>query len=94
MLLALISGWPMASSAQGLDYYSQRIEAVGRKLVVAIRPTLEPRAQKILDDIDFEAPQSWDTNAEARPRLWQPAHRRIQRGVPRRQRLAGGGNDR
>jgi len=66
MLLALISGWPMASSAQGLDYYSQRIEAVGRKLVVAIRPTLEPRAQKILDDIDFEAPQSWDTNAEAR----------------------------
>lgn len=66
LLLALVSGWPVVSAAEGLEYYSQRIDAVTRELVRTVRPTLDPRAQKVLDDIDFKAPQTWDTNAEAR----------------------------
>lgn len=49
-----------------LEYYRDRINMVSRELVESIRPTLDPHAQEILDDIHIEVPLSWETNAEAR----------------------------
>lgn len=59
-------GFPLASQAEGLQFYSDRIEAVTGRLVIALEPTLEPRAQEVLGEIEFEAPLSWETNAEAK----------------------------
>ena len=66
LILALLVSAPAFSADAGLEFYSQRISRVTQKLVDAIRPTLDPRAQQILDDIEFLAPLSWETNADAR----------------------------
>jgi len=54
------------AGAQDLVYYSTRIDAVSRELVRTIRPTLPEHAQQVLDEISFESPENWETNAEAR----------------------------
>jgi Peptidase family M48 len=66
LLVALLASGPGIASAEDLDYYSARIQTVTHSLVAAIRPTLAEPAQKILDDINFEAPLTWETSADAR----------------------------
>lgn len=65
-IIALLASWPAFSETDPLEYYSQRIDSMTPKLVAAIRPTLSARDQQILDDIEFQAPLSWETNAVAR----------------------------
>ena len=64
LLVGLASGPVVAQD--DLAFYSDRINAVAKELVTDIRPTLDPHAQHILDDIEFRAPQTWITNADAR----------------------------
>lgn len=66
LLAALLVSCPLVSSAEDLAFYSKRIDVVANQLLEAIGPTLDPRAQEIVEDIHFEAPLSWETNAEAR----------------------------
>lgn len=65
MLIALLALTPGIVSAEDLAFYSARILSVSHELSAAIRPTLDQRAQGVLDDIVFEAPPSWETNANA-----------------------------
>jgi hypothetical protein len=65
LFIALFASGPAVASDVDLSVYSERIDDVARQLVADVRPTLAPHAQLILDDIEFEAPQSWSTNAEA-----------------------------
>jgi hypothetical protein len=63
-IFAWLASGPVIAGAD-LDYYSQRIERVTRQLVGDIRPTLTPHASNILDEIEFQSPQDWTTNADA-----------------------------
>jgi len=74
LLLAVSTSGTAFAQAQPLEYYSQRIQSVSRVLVETVRPTLDERARKVLDEIEFQAPLSWETNAEARRAF---GHRRI-----------------
>ena len=74
LLLAVLTSGTAFAQAQPLEYYSQRIQSVSRVLVETVRPTLDERARKVLDEIEFQAPLSWETNAEARRAF---GHRRI-----------------
>ena len=74
LIVALLASGPPSFADDSLEYYRERIDIVTHELVQAIRPTLDERAQKILDDINFEVPLSWETNAEARRAF---ANRRI-----------------
>jgi hypothetical protein len=66
LIIALLVSCPLVCRAEGLEYYSERIDAVARDLLETIGPTLDPRAQKIVEEIDFTTLHSWETNAEAR----------------------------
>ncbi len=66
IILALLANVPLTAAAEDLDFYSARILRVAQELKIAIRPTLDPHAQAVLDDIVFEAPANWETNASAR----------------------------
>lgn len=75
LVFALFASWPcIAADDEDLEYYRERIEQVTGALVKAIRPTLDEPAQETLDEIVFEVPLSWETNAEARNAF---ANRRI-----------------
>ena len=65
IILAVLAYLPLAASAEDLDFYSARILRVAQELKHAIRPTLDAHAQAVLDDIVFEAPATWETNASA-----------------------------
>ena len=65
LLVTLLASGP-AFADDSLLYYRERIDSVSRELVQAIRPTLDERSRKILDDIVFEVPLTWATNADAR----------------------------
>lgn len=60
----LASGTSFAEDS--LEYYRERIDVVSHELIQAIRPTLDDGAREILDDINFQVPLSWETNADAR----------------------------
>ena len=66
LLVALAASGATTAFAEDLDFYSQRIDTVAREVVANIRPDLDEHARKILDDIEFEAPATWETNADAR----------------------------
>ncbi len=66
LIFAVLASWPLASPAEELAFYSKRIDEVTQTLVEVLRPKLSERNQEILDEIEFQAPLSWDTNAEAR----------------------------
>jgi hypothetical protein len=66
LILALLASGPAFSDTEPLEYYSHRIDRLTHNVVAAIRPTLSPRDQQILDDIEFRAPLSWETNARTR----------------------------
>ena len=66
LIIALLASIPLTAVAEDLDFYSARILRVAQDLKNAIRPTLNAHAQGVLDDIVFEAPATWDTNASAR----------------------------
>jgi predicted Zn-dependent protease with MMP-like domain len=65
-IVALFASGTVVAGTEELEFYSQRIDKVAKELVASIRPTLDARAQKIVDDISFETPLSWETNAAAR----------------------------
>ena len=65
LFVALLASGPCFAD-DSLEYYRERIDVVSHELMQAIRPTLDEDAQEILDDIDFQVPLSWETNAEAR----------------------------
>jgi hypothetical protein len=65
LAVALLAASP-AFAADDLAFYSARIHAVAVNVVATIRPTLDEPTQKIVDNIDFEAPLTWETNADAR----------------------------
>jgi hypothetical protein len=65
LVIASFASGAVVASDLDLTVYSERIEDVAHQLVSDIRPTLAPHAQLILDEIEFEAPQSWSTNADA-----------------------------
>ena len=65
LLVALFASGPVVAGDVDLAYYSERIDDVAHQLINDIRPTLAPRAQRILDEIEFESPQDWTTNADA-----------------------------
>ena len=73
LLVTLLASGP-GFADDSLEFYRDRIDTVSQSLIQAIRPTLDERTQKILDDIDFQVPLSWETNAEARRAF---ANRRI-----------------
>jgi hypothetical protein len=56
---------PCLPKKTGLEYYGQRIDTMAHELVADIRPTLTPHAQAVLDEIVFQAPLAWSTNADA-----------------------------
>src|SRR5438045_1491757 len=64
LCITMLACAPLAG-ADDLDTYRQRIDRVAHELVANIRPTLDAHAQRILDDISFETPLSWETNADA-----------------------------
>jgi hypothetical protein len=66
IILAVLANLPHRSFADDLDFYSARILQVANELKTTVRPTLNPHAQGVLDEIVFEAPATWETNAEAR----------------------------
>ena len=66
LILAFLASGPAFSETAPLEYYAQRIDSVTRELVAAVRPTLAPRDQQIIEGIEFQAPLSWKTNAVAR----------------------------
>ncbi len=65
LLATLLVSGPVIG-ADDLEFYSARITSVAHQVAATIRPTLDERGQKILDEIEFEAPLAWDTNADAR----------------------------
>jgi hypothetical protein len=65
LLVAFVASASTAG-AQDLAYYSTRIDNVAHELVKTIRPTLPEHAQQVLDEISFQSPATWETNAEAR----------------------------
>ena len=65
LLVTLLASGPSLAE-DSLQYYRERIDLVSRELIQAVRPTLDERAQEIVDDIHFEVPLTWSTNAEAR----------------------------
>ena len=65
ILIATLASGRVVADGQDLAAYSARINEVARELVENIRPVLDPHAQEVLDDIVFEAPQTWVTNADA-----------------------------
>jgi predicted Zn-dependent protease with MMP-like domain len=65
LLIAFLASGRAVAEGQDLAAYSARIEEVAQELVQNIRPVLDPHAQQVLDDIVFEAPQTWVTNAVA-----------------------------
>lgn len=66
--LTLVAGLASGPAIAGDDlaFYSDRILEVAHALVTDIRPTLDPRSQQVVDDIEIQAPRVWETNAEAR----------------------------
>jgi hypothetical protein len=74
LLLAVTTSGVALAQTHPLDYYSQRIQSVTKVLVESVRPTLDQHARKVLDDIEFQSPLSWETNAEARRAF---GHKRI-----------------
>jgi hypothetical protein len=66
LLVAFIATGTSGAWAEDLAFYSTRIDNVARELVENIRPDLDAHARKIVDDIEFEAPATWETNADAR----------------------------
>ena len=66
LLVAFTASGASAASAEDLAYYSKRIDDVALVVGANIRPTLDEHARKIVDDIDFESPATWETNADAR----------------------------
>ena len=65
LFVVLLASGPVFAD-DSLEYYRERIDVVSHELIQAIRPTLDEDAQEILDDINFQVPLSWETNAEAR----------------------------
>jgi predicted Zn-dependent protease with MMP-like domain len=65
MLFASLASGRVLADGQDLAAYSARIQHVAHQLVENIRPVLDPHAQQVLDDIVFEAPHTWITNAGA-----------------------------
>jgi hypothetical protein len=74
LILALLVSAPAFSADVGLEFYSQRINRVTQDLVDAIRPTLDPRAQKAPDDTNSFAALVGD-HADARRVFAAPPHR-------------------
>jgi hypothetical protein len=66
LLVAFAATGASGALAEDLAFYSTRIDNVARELVTNIRPQLDAHARKIVDDIEFEAPATWETNADAR----------------------------
>ena len=66
LLVALAASGASTAFAEDLGFYSQRIDSVAREVVANIRPDLDEHARKIVDDIEFESPATWETNADAR----------------------------
>ena len=66
LTIALLLSCPWVCQAEDLQFYSDRIRAVTEELETALEPTLDTQAQEVLEEIEFEAPLSWETNAEAR----------------------------
>jgi hypothetical protein len=66
LLVAIAATGARAAFAEDLAFYSTRINNVARELVVNIRPNLNEHARRIVDEIQFEAPATWETNADAR----------------------------
>jgi hypothetical protein len=66
LLAALAASAAPGAFAEDLEFYSTRIDTVARDVVAGIRPHLDERARKIVDDIEFESPATWETNADAR----------------------------
>jgi hypothetical protein len=66
LLLAVCAAGSPGAFAEDLEFYSARIDSVARDVVESIRPNLDEHARKIVDDIEFESPTTWETNADAR----------------------------
>ncbi|HLA73233.1 MAG TPA: hypothetical protein VK624_17120 [Steroidobacteraceae bacterium] len=66
LLAASLAAGSTVAFSEDLAYYSERIDSVAHDLVKTVRPTLPERAQKVLDDIEFRSPRTWETNADAR----------------------------
>jgi len=64
LIVAFASGGVFAGEVDLADY-GRRIDTMAHELVADIRPTLTPRAQLVLDEIEFQAPLDWTTNADA-----------------------------
>jgi len=65
LVVALFASGAVFAEETGLEYYGQRIDTMAHELVADIRPTLTPHAQAVLDEIVFQAPLAWSTNADA-----------------------------
>ena len=65
LMAALLASGSAVAAAEDLEFYSARIKTVAHDVVTTIRPTLSDRAQLIVDEIDFESPTTWETNADA-----------------------------
>ncbi|MEO8061175.1 MAG: M48 family metalloprotease [Pseudomonadota bacterium] len=66
MLVAFAASGMSSAFGEDLAFYSARINSVANDLVANIRPDLDERARRIVDDIEFESPATWETNADAR----------------------------
>ncbi|HEX6397590.1 MAG TPA: hypothetical protein VFZ95_09215, partial [Steroidobacteraceae bacterium] len=65
LIVASLAGDPVSAGEVDLGWYAQRIDTMAHQLVEDIRPTLTPDARHILDEIEFQAPRDWVTNADA-----------------------------
>ncbi|HKU90481.1 MAG TPA: M48 family metalloprotease [Steroidobacteraceae bacterium] len=65
LFVASLASGPVFAGEVDLDWYAQRIDGMAHQLVEDIRPTLTPDARRILDEIEFQAPHDWVTNADA-----------------------------
>jgi hypothetical protein len=66
LLVAVAASGASGAFAEDLAFYSARIDTVAHELVSNIRPGLDEHARRIVDDIEFESPATWETNADAR----------------------------
>jgi hypothetical protein len=66
LLVAFLASGASAAFCEDLEFYSARINNVAHNIVASIRPSLDEHARKIVDDIEFESPATWETNADAR----------------------------
>ena len=64
VVAAFASGASFAGEVD-LAWYGRRIDTMAHRLVADIRPTLTPQARHILDEIEFQTPLDWITNADA-----------------------------